>query len=50
VRFAPREVARPVEIPTAAGPLESASELAQGLTAEYHAKQEAREAAIGEGR
>jgi arsenite-transporting ATPase len=50
VRFAPREVARPVEIPSAAGPLESASELAQGLTAEYHAKQEAREAAIGEGR
>ncbi|HEY4571747.1 MAG TPA: ArsA family ATPase, partial [Kribbella sp.] len=38
VRFAPRESARPVapELPSGTGPLESAQELAQGLTAEYH--------------
>jgi arsenite-transporting ATPase len=52
VRFAPRETARPVaaEVPSAAGPLESAQELAQGLTAEYHEQLARREAAIGEGR
>ncbi|TCC50146.1 ArsA family ATPase [Kribbella capetownensis] len=56
VRFAPRESARPVpsgEVPSGSGPLESAQELAQGLTAEYHeqlSQQRARETAIGEGR
>ncbi|MGW1346136.1 ArsA family ATPase [Kribbella sp. NPDC002412] len=52
VRFAPRELARPVttDVPSGAGPLESAQELAQGLTAEYHAQRREREAAIGEGR
>jgi arsenite-transporting ATPase len=53
VRFAPREAARPVtttaDLPSGNGPLESARELAQGLTAEYHAHL-AHEAAIGEGR
>ena len=51
VRFAPRETARPVttELPSGSGPLESAQELAQGLTAEFHARL-AHEAAIGEGR
>ena len=38
------------ELPSGSGPLESAQELAQGLTAEYHAQRLAREAAIGEGR
>ena len=52
VRFAPREVARPVpsDLPSGTGPLESAQELAQGLTAEYRAQRLEREAAIGEGR
>jgi arsenite/tail-anchored protein-transporting ATPase len=52
VRFAPRESARPVtsDLPSGTGPLESAQELAQGLTAEYHAQRLEREAAIGEGR
>ncbi|MFI7066952.1 ArsA family ATPase [Kribbella sp. NPDC050124] len=52
VRFAPRELARSVssDVPSGAGPLESAQELAQGLTAEYHAQRREREAAIGEGR
>jgi arsenite-transporting ATPase len=52
VRFAPRESSRPVasDLPSGTGPLESAQELAQGLTAEYHAKRLDREAAIGEGR
>ena len=46
-----RETARPVtsELPSGSGPLESAQELAQGLTAEFHARL-AHEAAIGEGR
>jgi arsenite-transporting ATPase len=50
VRFAPRESARPIpsDLPSGTGPLESAQELAQGLTAEYHAQRQ-REAAIGEG-
>jgi arsenite-transporting ATPase len=50
VRFAPRELARPLtsDVPTGAGPLESAQELAQELTAEYHAQQREREAAVGE--
>jgi arsenite-transporting ATPase len=51
VRFAPRESARPVappEVPSGSGPLESAQELAQGLTAEYH-EQLARRTAIREG-
>ncbi|MDX2970062.1 ArsA family ATPase [Kribbella solani] len=50
VRFAPRETARPVpaaEVPSGAGPLESAQELAQGLTAEYHEQLARREAALG---
>ncbi|MFG1812783.1 ArsA family ATPase [Kribbella sp. NPDC049174] len=52
VRFAPRESARAVttDLPSGTGPLESAQELAQGLTAEYHAQRLEREAAIGEGR
>lgn len=52
VRFAPRESARPIpsDLPSGTGPLESAQELAQGLTAEYHAQRLEREAAIGEGR
>ncbi|MEI8409459.1 MULTISPECIES: ArsA family ATPase [unclassified Kribbella] len=52
VRFAPREAARPIpsDLPSGTGPLESAQELAQGLTAEYHAQRLEREAAIGEGR
>ena len=51
VRFAPRESARPVapaEVPSGSGPLESAQELAQGLTAEYHEQLARRTAAIGE--
>ncbi len=49
VRFTPRETMRPMpsDLPSGSGPLESAQELAQGLTAEYHAKQLAHEAAIG---
>ncbi|MFG1907973.1 ArsA family ATPase [Kribbella sp. NPDC048928] len=53
VRFAPKETSRPVaspEVPSGAGPLESAQELAQGLTAEYHEQLARREAAIGDGR
>ncbi|NIK60523.1 TRC40/GET3/ArsA family transport-energizing ATPase [Kribbella shirazensis] len=52
VRFAPREAGRPAvpEVPSGAGPLESAQELAQGLAAEYHEQLARREAAIGEGR
>ncbi|WP_427894654.1 ArsA family ATPase [Kribbella sp. GL6] len=53
VRFAPKESARPAvpsDVPSGAGPLESAQELAQGLTAEYHEQLARREAAIGEGR
>jgi arsenite/tail-anchored protein-transporting ATPase len=52
VRFAPRETARPVtpsEVPSGSGPLESAQELAQGLTAEYHEQLARRTAAIREG-
>ena len=49
VRFSPREAARPVasssEVPSGSGPLESAQELAQGLTAEYHEALTRREAA-----
>ncbi|TCC23840.1 ArsA family ATPase [Kribbella speibonae] len=47
VRFSPRETARPVapEVPSGSGPLESAQELAQGLTAEYHEQLTRREAA-----
>ncbi|WP_410787829.1 ArsA family ATPase [Kribbella sp. C-35] len=49
VRFSPRETARPVtpssEVPSGSGPLESAQELAQGLTAEYHEALTRREAA-----
>jgi arsenite/tail-anchored protein-transporting ATPase len=49
VRFSPREATRPVapspEVPSGAGPLESAQELAQGLTAEYHEALTRREAA-----
>jgi arsenite-transporting ATPase len=62
VRFAPREAARetvresgrepgrsaPAEVPSGSGPLESAQELAQGLTAEYHEQLARREAAIGD--
>ncbi|WP_433168055.1 ArsA family ATPase [Kribbella sp. CA-247076] len=52
VRFAPRESARPLtaDLPSGAGPLEAAQELAQGLTAEYHAQRLEREPAIGERR
>jgi arsenite-transporting ATPase len=52
VRFAPKEVARPVtsDVPGGTGPLESAQELAQGLTAEYHEHLARREAVIGENR
>ncbi|MEU4197468.1 ArsA family ATPase [Kribbella sp. NPDC026611] len=52
VRFAPRESVRPAvpDVPSGAGPLESAQELAQGLTAEYHEHLTRREAVIGEGR
>ncbi|RZT26723.1 arsenite efflux ATP-binding protein ArsA [Kribbella sp. VKM Ac-2569] len=49
VRFSPRETARPVapssDVPSGSGPLESAQELAQGLTAEYHEALTRREAA-----
>jgi arsenite-transporting ATPase len=49
VRFSPREAARPVapspEVPSGSGPLESAQELAQGLTAEYREALTRREAA-----
>jgi arsenite-transporting ATPase len=38
------------ELPSGAGPLESAQELAQGLTAEYREQLARRQAAIGEGR
>jgi arsenite-transporting ATPase len=52
VRFAPKDTTRPAtsEVPSGAGPLESAQELAQGLTAEYHEQLARQEAAIGEGR
>jgi arsenite-transporting ATPase len=56
VRFAPREATRdagrPVatDVPSGSGPLESAQELAQGLTTEYHEQLALREAAIGDGR
>ncbi|HEY3559165.1 MAG TPA: ArsA family ATPase [Kribbella sp.] len=55
VRFAPKEASRPAaspspEVPSGSGPLESAQELAQGLTAKYHEQLARREAAIGEGR
>jgi arsenite-transporting ATPase len=49
IRFSPRQVTRPVppasDVPSVAGPLESAQELAQGLTAEYHEQLSRREAA-----
>ncbi|MEV6268337.1 ArsA family ATPase [Kribbella sp. NPDC051936] len=47
VRFSPRETARPAapEMPSGSGPLESAQELAQGLTAEYHEQLSRHEAA-----
>lgn len=49
VRFSPRETARPVapsaDVPSGSGPLESAQELAQGLTAEYHEQLTRQEAA-----
>ncbi|MGW5190315.1 ArsA family ATPase [Kribbella sp. NPDC004138] len=47
VRFSPRETARSAapEMPSGSGPLESAQELAQGLTAEYHEQLSRHEAA-----